>query len=251
MSNSKNAISEIKKLMVQFGFLTEGTPLHSYKLEDNTILQTEKLVSGNSIFKINEAFEQVALEDGSYSLVENFNIEVKNGKIESVKEIFVDAKLVDGTVIKVEGDSLVEGAKVVVIQDDAEIPAPDGVHELEDGTKVETKDGIIAKIEEVVADSEEGEVPEAPEAEKPMEPSIAMDGEFLQLVQDFIYKVGQKMSEMETAMSKLNSEFSSFKKEPAAKKVADGKTENFNKINTSDDVDARISNIMSLRNKLK
>jgi len=248
MSNSKNAISEIKKLMVQFGFMTEGTPLHSFKLEDNTILQTEKLVSGNSIFKINEAFEQVALEDGSYSLVENFNIEVKNGKIESVKEIFVDAKLVDGTVIKVEGDSLVEGAKVVVVQDDAEIPAPDGVHELEDGTKVETKDGIIAKIEEVVADSEEGEVAEA---EKPMEPSIAMDGEFLQLIQDFIYKVGQKMSEMETAMSKLNSEFSSFKKEPAAKKVADGKTENFNKINNIDDVDARISNIMSLRNKLK
>jgi len=248
MSNSKNAISEIKKLMVQFGFMTEETPLHSFKLEDNTILQTEKLVSGNSIFKINEAFEQVALEDGSYSLVENFNIEVKNGKIESVKEIFVDAKLVDGTVIKVEGDSLVEGAKVVVIQDDAEIPAPDGVHELSDGTKVETKDGIIAKIEEVVADSEEGEVAEA---EKPMEPSIAMDGEFLQLVQDFIYKVGQKMSEMETEMSKLNSEFSSFKKEPAAKKVADGKTENFNKINNSDDVDARISNIMSLRNKLK
>jgi len=251
MSNSKNTISEIKKLMVQFGIMTEGTPLHSFKLEDNTILQTEKLVSGNSIFKINEAFEQVALEDGSYSLVENFNIEVKNGKIESVKEIFVDAKLVDGTVIKVEGDSLVEGAKVVVVQDDAEIPAPDGVHELSDGTKVETKDGIIAKIEEVVGDVEDGEVPEAPEAELPMAPSIAMDGEFLQLVQDFIYKVGQKMSEMETEMSKLNSEFSSFKKEPAAKKVADGKTENFNKINTSDDVDARISNIMSLRNKLK
>jgi len=251
MSNSKNAISEIKKLMTQFGFLTEETPLHSFKLEDNTILQTAKLEAGNSIFKINEAFEQVALEDGKFSLVEHFEIEVKDGKIESVKEIFVDAKLVDGTVVKVEGDSLVEGAKVVVIQDDAEIPAPDGLHELEDGTKIETKEGIIAKIEEAVEEVEEGELPEAPESEKPLEPSIAMDGEFLQLVQDFIYKVGQKMSEMEEQMSKLNSEFSSFKKEPAARKVADGKTENFNKLNNLDDVDAKIANIMSLRKTLK
>jgi hypothetical protein len=78
-----------------------------------------------------------------------------------------------------------------------------------------------------------------------------MDGEFLQLVQDFIYKVGQKMSEMEEQMSKLNSEFSSFKKEPAARKVADGKTENFNKLNNLDDVDAKIANIMSLRKTLK
>jgi hypothetical protein len=114
MSNSKTAIGEIKKLMVQFGFLTEeSTPL-SFKLEDNTILQTAKLAVGNKIVKINEAFEQVALEDGSYRLVENFSIEVVNGEIKSVREIFVDAKLVDGTVVKVEGDAVVEGAKVLV-----------------------------------------------------------------------------------------------------------------------------------------
>ena len=74
MSNSKNAIQEIKKLMVQFGFMTEEqTPL-SFKLADNTILQTSKLEAGNSIFKINDAFEQVSLEDGSYRLFENFEI---------------------------------------------------------------------------------------------------------------------------------------------------------------------------------
>ena len=31
------------------------------------------------------------------------------------KEIFIDAKLSDGTSVKVEGDALSEGAKVVVI----------------------------------------------------------------------------------------------------------------------------------------
>ena len=64
-----------------------------------------------------------------------------------VEEKFLDAKLKDGTVIKVEGEELVEGAKVVVVTEEGEVPAPDGVHELEDGSKVETKEGIVAKIE--------------------------------------------------------------------------------------------------------
>jgi hypothetical protein len=244
MSNSKTAIQEIKNLMVKFGFMADETPLQSFKLEDNTILQTLKLEVGAPIVKINEEFEQVSLEDGSYRLVENFNIEVKDGKIESVKEIFVDAKLVDGTQIKVEGDALAEGAKVVVVTPDAEIPAPDGVHELEDGTKVETKDGVIVSVIEVAGDAEAPEAPEAPEAEVP---SIGgPEAEMIQMLKDFISKMNEKMSALESNFSKLQDEYNSFKKEPAAKKVADGKTD-FNKINKEDDVDDKIAKIMSLR----
>ena len=147
MSNSKSAIQEIKNLMVQFGFMSEDKTLLSFKLEDNTILETEKLEKDSKIYKINEAFERVALEDGTYKLKENFELEVAESQIVSVKELFVDAKLVDGTAIKVSGEGLVEGAKVMVVTEEGEIPAPDGVHELEDGTKVETKEGIISKIE--------------------------------------------------------------------------------------------------------
>ena len=43
---------------------------------------------------------------------------------ESVKENFVDAKLVDGTQIKVEGETLANGAKVVVVTEQGEVPAP-------------------------------------------------------------------------------------------------------------------------------
>jgi len=245
MSNSKNAIQEIKKLMVQFGFMTEEqTPL-SFKLSDNTILQTSKLEAGNSIFKINDSFEQVSLEDGSYRLVENFEIQVKDGKIETVKEIFLDAKLADGTVVKVEGDSLVEGKKVVVVTEEAEIPAPDGVHELEDGTKVETKDGLIVKVEE--------KVEEAPEMEKPeieVElPSISLEKEMVDMVKDFVAKMGEKISKMEQDYKSLQNEFNSFKKQPAAKKVADGKTETFNKVD--DVIDDKLKAIMSLRKNNK
>jgi hypothetical protein len=75
MSNSKSAIKEIKSLMVQFGFLkNDEVELLSFKLEDDTILNTEKLEVGSKIYKINEQFEQVNLEDGSYKLIENFDI---------------------------------------------------------------------------------------------------------------------------------------------------------------------------------
>lgn len=245
MSNSKSAIKEIKSLMVQFGFLkNDEVELLSFKLEDDTILQTEKLEAGSKIVKINEAFEQVSLEDGSYKLKENFEIEVAEGEIVTVKEIFVEAKLVDGTVVKVEGDSLVEGAKVVVVTADAEIPAPDGVHELEDGTKVETKEGVIVKVEEMPeVDVEDTDVPgvEEPAIDAPM----GMSHEMLEMLKEFVKKMGEKMSEMEQSYSSLQNEFNAFKKEPAAKKIADGKTD-FNK-EVEDALEARIKALKSLK----
>lgn len=245
MSNSKSAIQEIKNLMVQFGFMSEDKTLLSFKLEDNTIVETEKLEKDSKIYKINEAFERVALEDGTYKLKENFELEVAESQIVSVKEIFVDAKLVDGTAIKVSGEGLVEGAKVMVVTEEGEIPAPDGVHELEDGTKVETKEGIIAKIEEVVA--------EAPEMESPeVEIEVSKDGmskEMVDMLKEFIYKMGDKVKKMEEQMSTLSSDFNSFKKEPASKKIADGKTEKFNK--TDDYMDSKLEAIASLRKNNK
>jgi len=251
MSNSKSAIAEIKSLLVQFGFLkSDEIELLSFKLEDDTILQTEKLEAGKKIVKINEAFEQVSLENGSYKLKENFEIEVAEGEIKSVKEIFIDAKLVDGTVVKVEGDSLVEGAKIVVVTADAEVPAPDGVHKLEDGTKVETKDGIIARVEEAVAEVGEGEDEMGKKMiDNPakMEYPRMMESEMMDLLKEFISKMGEKVSKMEQSYSSLQDEFNAFKKEPAATKVKDGKTD-FNK-EIEDALSARIKALNSLKNK--
>jgi hypothetical protein len=270
MSKSKTAIAEIKKLMVQFGFMSEEVSMKSFKLEDNTILETKNLVAGEKITRLNDEFERVALENGNFRLVENFEIEVEDGEIKSVKEIFVNAKLVDGTEIKVEGDALGEGAKVVVITPDAEIPAPDGIHELEDGTKVETKDGVIVKVEEVAGDVEGGEVPEKPELEMPMadasgegepdpmgEPKapvekepIEPEEELMSMLKDFIVKCSDKISSMETQMETMKNDFNSFKKEPAAKKIANGKTD-FNKQENNEDLDDKIAMIMKLRDSNK
>jgi len=250
MSKSKIAISEIKKLMVQFGFMSDEPTLKSFKLEDNTIVETLELKAGEKITKVNDEFNRVALESGSYRLIENFNIEVEDGEIKSVKEIFVSAKLVDGTEIKVEGEELVAGAKVVVVTPDAEVPAPDGVHELEDKTKVETKDGVIVSVEEVMEEDGEGEPFPEGEPKAEVKPDVAVEEEVMSLLKDFIKKMGEKMGKMEEKMESVQNEFNAFKKEPAAKKIANGKTD-FNKQEITDELDSKIATIMSLRKSNK
>jgi hypothetical protein len=249
MQNPKTAIQEIKKLMVQFGFMSDEPTLASFKTEDNTILETVELKEGNKITKVSDEFERVALESGSYRLVENFEIEVVDGTIKSVKQIFVDAKLVDGTQIKVEGEDLLEGAKVVVVTEEGEIPAPDGLHELEGGLKVETKEGVITRIEQVVSE-DMGEI----EVEGPKGSEVEVDtpdpmDEFVALVKDMMEKISEKMKAMEDKVEEVKADFNAFKKEPAGKKISDGKTD-FNKQSSSDDVMAdRLAAIAAMRKK--
>jgi preprotein translocase subunit YajC len=250
MSKSKNAVNEIKKLMVQFGFMTEEAIPQSFKLQDNTIINAEALEVGKSVVKISAEFEAVSLEDGKYRTKDHFEFEVSNGQITAVKEIFVEAKLKDGTIVKVEGDSLAEGAAVKVVTDDMPdgIPAPDGVHMLEDGTEVETKDGIIASIKEAIkegdaeVDASEDEMPEGVDGGDPIQI------ELMEMLKDFMKKMAEKMSQMEQKMSTVENDFNAFKSEPAAKKIADGKTEFNNVSNAADD---KVSAILALRNANK
>lgn len=248
MSNSKLLVDKIKGLMSEFGFAsTEEPKLISFSIEDeyNTIIQVEKLEQGNKVLKINEEFNQEPLEDGTYILKENFEIEVGGGEIIAVKEIFVDAKLSDGTIVKVEGDVITEGAKILVITEEGEIPAPDGVHELEDGSKIETKDGIIVKLDSEVETPEE-EVIEEPTEEVKME--VEAD-EIIGLLKEFISALEEKYSNVQAQVEEMKAELNEFKKQPAGKPIKNGKTD-FSKENKVETLlDARVSAILSQRNK--
>ena len=181
---------------------------------------------------------------------------------ENVNEKFAEAKLVDGTVVKVEGD-LVEGAAIKVVTEDAEIPAPDGVHELEDGTKVETKDGVVVKIEKVEAKPEVEVEVEAKEkmedvpvmSEVPAEvadiaaPVVDAIVEAIVPVLEEVKSLTEEMKKMKDKMESYKNDFESFKKEPAGKKINSGKTDfSVEEKNNSDE--ARIATIMSFK-KLK
>ena len=265
MSNSKSAINEIKKLMVQFGFLASEPTLQSFKLEDSTILEAEALEVGKSIFKINEQFERVTLENGSYLIPNEFELEVKDGKIENVKEIFLDAKLKDGTPISVKGGGVEVGAKVFVVKDGVPEPAMDKVHELEDGSKVETKDGEIVSVMpaeggeekapiievEVESPAEGGEEAVSPVEEKVIEEDSKLNpemmGEMYDMLKEFIMKCGEKMADMEKQNKKMMNDFEEFKKEPAGEKIKYSKTDNFAKMD--DVIEDKVASIMALRNK--
>ena len=102
---------------------------------------------------LNEAIEKLS------GLVSKFNAEP------TTEQTFIDAKLMDGTIIRYE--SLEVGMPLLVIDEAGnELPAPDGEHELEDGTKVTVETGIITEIA--------SKAEEAPEAEEmPIEQPMA------------------------------------------------------------------------------
>jgi hypothetical protein len=79
---------------------------------------------------------------------------------ETVEAAFIDGKLMDGTIVRVE-PAVEVGASVKVIDEAAnEIDAPDGDHELEDGTIIRTEGAIIVEVLEPEAEEEEVEAEE-------------------------------------------------------------------------------------------
>jgi hypothetical protein len=82
---------------------------------------------------------------------------------EPVEAAFIDGKLVDGTIVRVE-PAVEVGASVKVIDEAAnEIDAPDGDHELEDGTIIRTEGAVIVEVMAPEAEEEESEEEEVVE----------------------------------------------------------------------------------------
>ena len=127
------AWAKVKKEGILKGFSVEGVfDLEPYKFKKMNKINLESVIHTlKSVFA--DAEEEVVIE-----------------------EKFGEAILVDGTIVKWEGD-LVEGAALVVVLPEGEVAAPDGMHELEDGTIIETAGGLVVSIQAV---GEEVEVEE-------------------------------------------------------------------------------------------
>jgi hypothetical protein len=82
------------------------------------------------------------------SAIETLRTELR--KFTTQKQAFADYKLVDGTVIRVDGD-LVAGTPVYVITEDETLPAPDGEHQVEGVGTIKTEGGKITEV--VVAEA--------------------------------------------------------------------------------------------------
>ena len=132
---------------------------------------------------------------------------------ETTEEAFVDAKLVDGTIIRYE--SLEIGAALSVVGEDGEIvPAPDGQHELESGEVVRTEEGVIVEVlepeaEEVEEEAKDEEKEEEMSAEAPAFDADSFKEDILGAVSNLIkseidaasFAKNDKVSDIEKAVS--------------------------------------------------
>jgi hypothetical protein len=75
--------------------------------------------------------------------IESLRTEIR--KFKTQKQSFADYKLVDGTVVRVDGD-LVAGTAVYVVAEEGTLPAPDGEHVVEGVGTIKTEGGKIVEV---------------------------------------------------------------------------------------------------------
>lgn len=166
---------------------------------------------------------------------------------ETVNEKFLDAKLVDGTLIRIEGDAFKVGEKVQVITEAGEIvDAPEGEHELEDGTVIvidaESKITEVRTpevVEETPAEDAKEDMADAPveAADMPAESSdyearvVALEDKVKALEEAIMMLIDKLQGNMESLSAvkaeneDLKAENVKLSKQPAAKPFSFKKNE--------------------------
>jgi hypothetical protein len=118
------AWSKVKEDGILKGFSVEGVfDLEPYKFKKMNKLNLESVIN-----TLKSVFADVETE------------------VATEEVTFGEATLVDGTIVKWEGE-LIEGTALVVVMPEGEVAAPDGIHELADGTMIETAGGLVVNIQ--------------------------------------------------------------------------------------------------------
>lgn len=174
----------------------------------------------------NEAIKKIKVMLGVEQVVETVETEIQ----------LAEATLVDGTIVKVEGEFEV-GKQLLVVTAEGDIAAPEGIHETTDGLLVTVDaQGVITNLEETTKESEEVEAKASTE-----------------LSEDFVNQIvnilDNKFKEFETKLQTLNHEFTAFRNEPAGKKI----TNNLNDVQKTegDLATARYEKLVEFRNQTK
>ena len=158
---------------------------------------------------------------------------------ETIETQFAEETLIDGTVVKVEGE-LEVGKQLVVVTEEGDVAAPEGVHQTQ-SDKLITVDaeGVITSIEEVTA-----EEPVAEEAPAPAEASQDFS-EVVDSITEVVKPALDKINEVAAELEALKASFSAFKDEPAGSKITNNLQEF--KAAKSSEADARFERLREIR----
>ena len=177
----------------------------------------------------------------------------------------VDAILKDG-VTKVSAETLEPGAKIYVVSESGEkAPAPEGIHELEDGTEVYVDaEGTITKVEapevEEVEIKEEmaGEVPageksaeqktksesEVTEEEEMETEESKKINEAMEKIMMAVEEVAKEIGSVKEEMASMKAKFEKMSKTPASSKIS---TFNHDAPTFEDPIEAKLEGLKTLR----
>jgi hypothetical protein len=149
-------------------------------------------------------------------------------------ESFFEAKTEQGVSLKMEGDSLEIGKMLYVATDEGMIPAPSGVHKLEDGSEVEVdEEGKVSKIkmgdmEEKTDDAKleekkkEAEIKDQVMAES-QEPEVEMEDGDIKLADGSVLRIGGETPEFGVKVKKVSYDGALTAIADGAYETADGK----------------------------
>ena len=180
----------------------------------------------------NEVVEEVA-EPTAEATEETTETEESTEEItEPEKENFVDAQLVDGTIVNIEPE-IELGASVAVVTEDGIVPAPDGEHELASGEKIVTVEGVITEIiptEEEVAEEEAAEEVEeemSDEIETPTPKTVIERTEVERKFAELEEKLAEALKSNEEFKSQVVKTLEELSKEPSATPTIKRKSDAF------------------------
>lgn len=168
---------------------------------DNTIINQPPLKTSNSM----TSQELKELVKAHFSLVEA-----------TTEETFGELKDINGAfTLRFPGDSLQVGDKVEVITAEGQVmDAPDGEHELEDGTKIRTENSMVTEIMSASGEMEMAEVETEVEGETKEDVAVE-DASMADMMEDKV-EVGMPAEAIVSAIVEaVKSEVEAMKKEMA------------------------------------
>ena len=177
----------------------------------------------------------------------------------------VDAILKDG-VTKVVAETLEPGAKIYVVSESGEkAPAPEGIHELEDGTEVYVDaEGTITQVE--LPEVEAGEIKEEMAGEVPAGEKSANDpvkseeevtkeeekatvdseaiNEVMEKIMMAVEEVAKEIGSVKEEMASMKAKFEKMSKTPGSSKIS---TFNHDAPTFEDPIEAKLDGLKTLR----
>lgn len=229
--DKKGIIEQIKSM---FSKEEENVELKFVDIEigEGRILRTPSVEVGQPIVEVIDEVES-ELEDGTYETSEGLILIVKDNVIDDIKEVeepveegeteleedkeveeeedkFIDARLKDGTMVHVEtqNEGVLTVGDLVHVVDKAngvQAPAPEGEHELEDGTVIVLD--AESKIVEIIEAEEEVEEEKGEEVDSNVE--------FQNELFSILNKINKDNEDLRNELSELKSRFNKFSNEPA------------------------------------